>query len=422
MSSSKPKKDYYGILNISKDADENTIKKAYRTLAQKWHPDKNKDPDAEDKFKEITEAYSILSDHDKRQKYDQFGLCDGESPDFSQGFPYLSEIFGSMGGMGMGGFPFHGMGGMGGMGMGGRTQQREKPTQIQEVLVKLKTREIFHGQSKNIDIVFNDKCNSCDGSGSKTKFKSTCSGCKGSGIKVSIRQIGPGMISQQQSICGDCNGRGKFVEPKDKCSVCSGKGTIESKLNKTLEITKNFDYENVMLLKNSGNYDPETDTKADINIKFIISDIDKYNMTVKNSYDLLIEHPINIYDALTGYTMFWSAHPDENKYNFKFSEVIKDGDIRFVKNLGLPINDNGNIKRGKLYIKFNYIYPLNILDNESYKTFIKTKDNKQIENKDSYIRVKVYDIKDDKSNNNQRQRKSSDDNGENIDLPNCTQS
>lgn len=429
---SGPKKDYYRILGVEKDADVSTIKKAYYKLAQKYHPDKNpNNPEAEAKIKEVIEAYGILSDPDKRQKYDQFGLCDGEAPDFPQGFPDLSEIFGAMGGMGgMGGFPFGGMGGMGGHpfggmgGMGGMGGPKPKP--IQEVRVKLKAQDIFHGLNKNIDITVNDKCGECSGSGSKTKFKTTCTGCKGSGMKVMMRQIGPGMIQQSQTVCNDCNGNGKYVEPSNKCTKCNGKGTFETKLNKMLNITKDFDHETVMLLKNSGNYDSNTDTKADINIKFVISDIEKYNMRIKNSYDLLMEYPINILDAMTGYSMYWDAHPDGNKYNFKFDEVIKDGDVKFVKNLGLPVGVNGNKKRGKLYIKFNYIYPPNILDGEAYKTFIKTKDIKNDVEKNTYIKEKIHDIKDDHTDTNDHKSSkykngnNSDDEG--VEVPGCAQS
>lgn len=422
MSNSKAKKDYYGILGVEKDAEESSIKKAYYKLAQKWHPDKNNDnkEQAESKFKEISEAYGVLSDNEKRQKYDQFGLCDGEAPDFSQGFPDLSEMFGAMGMGGMGGFPFGRMGGMGGRG------QREKPKPVQEVRVKLKTQDIFNGFSKNIDITVHDRCGTCNGSGSKTKSKTTCVGCKGSGVKVMIRQIGPGMISQQQTMCGDCGGKGTFVEPSNKCGTCNSAGTVETKLNKTLEITKNFDHETIMLLKNSGNYNSDTNTKADINIKFVISDIDKYKMEIKNSYDLVMEYPINIHDAITGYSMYWDSHPDGKKYNLKFSDVIKDGDIKLIKGLGLPVNNNGSIKRGKLYIKFNYIYPSNTLDSDNYKIFIKTKDDKVVENKDNYIKEKVYDIKDERAqtNNhyNQQQYRPNENNNDGNEIPGCAQS
>ena len=432
---SNPKKDYYSILSVSKDVDESTLKKAYYKLAQKWHPDKNPDNklEAEEKFKEITEAYGILSDSNKRKQYDQFGLCDGEAPDFSHGFPDLSEMFGGgfpFGMQGMGGMP--GMGGMGGFpfgmnGMGGNVQRdREKPKPIQEVRVKLKISDIFNGTNKNIDISIDDLCQGCNGSGSKTKSRITCEACNGRGICVSMRQIGPGMISQQTSPCNVCNQKGTTINPKDVCQICSGKCTISTKLNKTLIISKNFDYESVMLLKNSGNYDIDTKLKADINITFKISDLDKYNFEIKNTHDIIFEHQINISDALTGYSMYWDTHPDGNKYVFKFNDIIKDGDVKFIKNLGLPNNDDKKNPRGKLYIKFKYNYPTSILDSESLKNVLKIKDNKHIDNKDSYIKEKVYDIKEDIKHHNQQQQQQQyqqqQHNNEQGEIPGCNQS
>jgi DnaJ family protein A protein 2 len=426
---SNPKKDYYAILGLSKDADESSLKKAYYKLAQKWHPDKNPEnkKEAEEKFKEITEAYGILSDPQKKQHYDQFGMCDGEVPDFSHGFPDLSELFGGgfpfgqMGGMG--GFPFgqmggmNGMGGMGGMGgMRGRTEQNS----IQEVKVKLKLSEIYGGTNKSIDITINDMCGGCEGTGSKTKSRENCKTCQGRGIRIIIRQMGPNMVAQQQVPCDVCNQKGTTINPKDICAGCNGKCTISTKLNKVLNITKNFDYETIILLKNSGNYDPDTKLKANINISFKISDLDKYNLEMKNSHDLVLEQPINIGEALSGYSMYWDSHPDGNKYHFKIHDVIKDKDVKFVKNLGLPCNDNNKLTRGKLYIRFNYIYPSSILETDMLKQFIKTKEIKNITDKDSWIKEKIYDIKDDinKSNNNNHNS------NVNIegDLPNCTQS
>lgn len=420
---SNPKKDYYGILGVSKDSDDSTIKKAYYKLAQKWHPDKNPEnkEESEAKFKEITEAYGILSDKQKRNQYDQFGVCDGEAPDFSQGFPDLSEMFGEgfpFGGMG--GFPFGGMGGqfngMGGQfnGMRGRTEQKE----TQEVKVKLKLSEIYHGTNKSIDISVDDMCQGCVGSGSKTKSRDMCQACMGRGIRITIRQMGP-MIAQQQAPCDVCKQKGSIINPNDLCQICNGKCVVSTKLNKTLNINKNFDYESVMLLKNSGNYNPDTKLKADINISFKISDLDKYNLNIKNSHDLIFEHPIHIGDALSGYSMYWDLHPDNNKYHFKIHDVIKDGDIKFIKNLGLPNNDNKKSERGKLYIKFKYLYPENILDHDSLKSFIKTKESKNINDKESWIKEKVYDIKEDVSKSYDQNKN---ENSEGTEVPGCTQS
>jgi len=144
---SNPKKDYYNTLGINKNASESDIKKTYYKLAQKWHPDKNSgnEEEAGRKFKEIAEAYGVLSDNEKRKNYDQFGIRDGEAPDFANGFPDLSEIFGNMGG-----FPFGNM--MNGFpGMGPNVQRRRGP-QKQDYNVSLSLEDIFKGCEKNIEI------------------------------------------------------------------------------------------------------------------------------------------------------------------------------------------------------------------------------------------------------------------------------
>lgn len=430
--SSNAKKDYYGILGVEKDADDSTIKKAYYKLAQKWHPDKNpNNKEAEEKIKEIIEAYGILSDSEKRAQYDNYGICDGEAPDFSHGFPDLSEMFGGMGFPfgnmgGMSGFPFGNMNGMGGMGgMGGRGGNVERSKPIQEVRVKLKLAEIYNGIDKNIEISVNEMCKGCEGTGSKTKRREKCQACNGRGIRVVVRQMGPGMISQQQIACDVCNQKGTCVNQKDICNKCGGKCIESTKLSKTLNITKNFDHETIMALKNSGNFIPELESKSDINIGFKISDLDKYNFEIKNTHDLMFEYPINIHDALTGYSMYWNAHPNGNKYHFKFHDIIKDGDIKFVKNLGLPIMENGGKNSyGKLYIKFKYIYPQNILDSDAYKTFIKTKDSTHVDDKDLWIKEKIYNLSEDSNKYNNKNQNNRNTNSESFNEkgPECVQS
>lgn len=429
--SNTPKKDYYNILGVDKNSDDSTIKKAYYKLAQKYHPDKNPNnrEEAETKFKEISEAYGVLSDPQKKQHYDQFGLCDGESPDFSQGFPDLSEIFASMG---MG--PMGPMGQMAGFPFGPNSNsRREKQPLKQDFIVQLKLSELFTGTTKNLSIPINDVCLNCDGSGSKTKTRKTCQTCNGNGVKVMMRQIGPGMISQQMVPCESCMQKGTTVSAENICGHCKGLGVKKSTFNKTINITENFDYETILLVKEAGNYDINTKTKSNINIKFTIDDLDSLGFKLLDSHDLLIEHPINIFDAFTGYSMYWDSHPNGNKYHFKNNDVIKDGDIKFVKHLGLPISNKSGSTRGKLYIKFNYNYPQNTLDYESFKTFIKTKRD-HVENKESYIKEKIYDIEEDKKNSSRSTNSNPhfytesnyadhmDKNGNNTGSPNCTQS
>jgi DnaJ-class molecular chaperone len=175
----------------------------------------------------------------------------------------------------------------------------------------------------------------------------------------------------------------------NECKKCIGSGIYENKLSKILNIKKNFDYQTKMCLRGSGNYDINLDKNADIYIVFVISDLDKYKLLIKNNYDLYYEKNINIYDALSGYSLYYSDHPDNNKYVFKFNNVVKDEDIVYARSIGLP-NDSG--KRGKFYIKLNYIYPDQILESEQLKLFLKNKEVKNIADKTEYIKEKVYSM------------------------------
>ena len=138
-----------------------------------------------------------------------------------------------------------------------------------------------------------------------------------------------------------------------------------------------------------GSYDIETESNADIFIKFKIVGLDNYEVT--NNYDVVLNHKINIYDALTGSDIFLE-HFDNTKYYFKVDSVIKDGDIKYAKNLGLPYQDNGSNGRGKLIFKFEYEYPSTVLDSESFKLLMKNKDKKKF-SKDECKREKLYDLK-----------------------------
>ncbi len=376
-----PKKDYYATLEVDKNASIEDIKKSYKKLAIKWHPDKNPDnrEKAEAKFKEITEAYSILSDEDKKSKYDQFGVCDGEAPNFESGFPDLAEMFEGSG------FPFGGM--FGNMFGNDRRQQKQKP--IQEVKVNLTLSEIFNGCDKKIDIEINGMCKDCSGTGSTDRSKPKCDKCKGKGVCMLVRQIGPGMVQQQAIPCDKCNQTGFCVDKNKMCQKCKGKGTQRDKIVKDINIKSNFDYQTKMCMRGMGSYDTETESNADIFIKFKIIGLDNYE--ISNNYDIVTTQKISIYDALTGNDIFLD-HIDNNKYYFKVDSVIKDGDIKYAKNLGLPNQENGTNLRGKLIFKFEYEYPNTLLDSESFKLFIKNKDKKKY-NKDEYKREKLYDLK-----------------------------
>ena len=392
--------DYYELLNIDKNATESDIKKAYRTAAMKWHPDKNPDnkEEAEKKFKEISEAYGVLSDAEKRNNYDKFGTRDGEN--HNAGFPDLSELFGGMSGMGN---MFSGMGGMGNMfaGMGGMVQQqKQKP--VQEIKVKLTLEELYNGCTKNIDIQANTKCNGCNGTGSTDKKRPICNDCKGKGIKMMVRQLGPGMIQQQAVPCSTCNQSGYTIDKSKSCSKCNGNGATSNIVNKTVTITKNFDYKTKMSLKSFGNYDINSDSNSDVYIVFKLINLDKHKLSVINNYDLLYEYNIHIWDAFSGFSMYYN-HPDNGNYLFKFNEIIKTDDVKMVKNLGLPFSEYNNVRRGKLIIKFNYIYPTHIMNGEQLNNWLKLKDKFVVDTKLTYKIEQIYNVIDEQPNNSNQQ-------------------
>ena len=377
-----PSKDYYSILELSKNATTNEIKKSYRDLAKVWHPDKNphRREEAEMRFKQLAEAYGVLSNEEKREQYDKYGVCEGEAPSFENGFPDLSELFGSA-------FPFSG-----GFGFPGFQENKRREPMRQEISVPISFKEIFQGSEKKVEIEINAYCKDCCGTGSRDKERKKCDKCKGKGSCVLLRQIGPGMMTQQMLPCDECNRSGYVSKLDNKCHTCNGKGTNRDKLVKNISINKNFDYMTNMCIRNAGNYDQNAELSADIYIKFEIKPEKSYSNYEVSNYDLIYRHKIYLHDSITGYKMYHN-HVDGNKYLFNIEKVIKDRDYKLVKNLGLPVIENGVEGRGNLIIKFEYNYPENILDHESYKNFVKARDKKSKEiNVNEYILIKVVDI------------------------------
>ncbi len=238
-------KDYYTVLGVSRDADADTIKKAYRKLAMEYHPDKNPgDKAAEEKFKEIAEAYSILSDPQKRRQYDQFGSegmrgggTGGFDPrGFGDPFDIFREVFG-------GGFAdIFGMGGGG----GGRRAASQRGSDLQ-VRLKLDLEEIGRGVSKKIKIKKLVRCEKCGGSGAKSGTSTTtCPQCQGRG-EVAYRQ---GFFSISRT-CGRCMGEGKIVE--QPCSTCSGEGRMRGESTLDVEIPAGVAEGQYLTIRSAGN-------------------------------------------------------------------------------------------------------------------------------------------------------------------------
>jgi molecular chaperone DnaJ len=260
------KRDYYEVLGVLKDADEQTIKKAYRKLAMKFHPDAHQGEEekkqAEEKFKEISEAYEILADSKKRERYDQYGHA-GVSQDFGgSGFQWqnfshfddISDIFGAFGGGGggMGGGSifdmfFQGMGGVGGA-RGGRRQQRGENLVYE---MELDFGDAVFGIEREIELYRVEKCPDCSGSGAKEGSKvETCGTCRGNGQVQQVRQQGF-FRTVSVSPCGTCGGSGKKIETP--CTKCKGKGMIRKRRNIKVKIPAGVDTHTRIRMRGEGN-------------------------------------------------------------------------------------------------------------------------------------------------------------------------
>lgn len=242
------KRDYYDILGVSKDATADEIKKAYRKLAVKHHPDKEDGDEA--KFKEISEAYEVLSDDQKRQQYDQFGHAaganatggaggnpfggfGGQQVEFDMGDIDLGDIFGSFFG-------------------GGRQQQRRQPRRGRDVeaSITIDFKEAVFGTQKQVSLDLEDVCSRCKGDrsepGSSTK---TCDTCSGKGQVVQTQQTVLGAI-QHAAVCPECHGEGSI--PEEPCSECHGKGTKRSKHQMTVKIPAGIKHNSTIRLRERG--------------------------------------------------------------------------------------------------------------------------------------------------------------------------
>lgn len=244
------KRDYYEVLGVSKSANENEIKKAFRKKAMEYHPDKNKSPDAEEKFKEINEAYDVLSDPSKRQKYDSFGHEGVDGQGFGGVDP--NDIFNQFFG-GSGGFEdiFDNIfGGFGGFGSSKKRSNEPDPNLY--VQISISFLDSILGCSKKIEYTINKDCASCNGTGASNESDAirTCSRCNGSGYVIIRKKSGFGII-QSQTICDVCHGQGKEIVKK--CHSCLGNKYLQEKQLIEVDIPVGINDKQNFVVKNKGN-------------------------------------------------------------------------------------------------------------------------------------------------------------------------
>ena len=277
------KRDYYDVLGVDKGSDDAQIKKAYRTLAKKYHPDVSTEENAEAKFKEVQEAYEVLSDGQKRSKYDTFGHQANNGQGFSggQGFDFdINDIFSSF---------------FGGGQQGGRNANRPRKGQDIQKRMNVSFDEAIFGAKRKIRVTSHEECHTCHGSGAHSKDDvKTCSRCKGQGSVIVEQQSLFGR-TRTQTTCPTCNGKGKEVTRK--CNTCNGEG-IESH-NKEIEVSvpKGIDTGQQIRLEGYGNKGFNGGPAGDL---YILFDVKQSALYERHGDDLVIEMPITFVQAAMG--------------------------------------------------------------------------------------------------------------------------
>ncbi|MEL3974178.1 molecular chaperone DnaJ [Rossellomorea oryzaecorticis] len=280
------KRDYYEVLGVGKGASKDELKKAYRKLSKKYHPDINKEADADQKFKEISEAYEVLSDDQKRAQYDRFGHTDP-----NQGFGGGADF----GGGGFGGFEdifntFFGGG-------GGRRRDPNAPRQGADLqyTMSLKFEEAVFGKETEIEIPKEEECDTCHGSGAKPGTKvETCSHCKGAG-QLNVEQNTPFGRIVNRRVCHYCNGTGKQI--KEKCSTCGGAGKVQKRRTINVKIPAGIDDGQQLRVTGQGEPGVNGGPPGDLYVVFHVRSHDFFE---RNGDDIYCEMPVTFAQAALG--------------------------------------------------------------------------------------------------------------------------
>ena len=334
------KRDYYEVLGVEKGASAEEIKKAYRKSAMKYHPDRNPgDQEAEEKFKEIGEAYEVLSDADKRARYDQFGFA-GVDPNYGAGA-------GGYGGGGFGGFgDFGDLGDIFGSFFGGgssRASTRNAPRQGENVAVRLDLtfEEAAFGCEKEVSAQRIENCSACSGSGSADGAVETCSQCRGSGQVRTVQNF-MGMQMQSTTTCPTCSGRGKII--KNPCNTCRGKGKVRRTQKIKVKIPAGVDAGQSVRLRNEGcagyNGGPNGDLLVEIYLK-------RHPIFERQNMDVFCEVPITFTQAALGAEI--EVPTLDGKTTYEIPEGTQTGRQFVLSGKGIPQVGNPK-RRGNQYI------------------------------------------------------------------------
>lgn len=345
--------DYYDLLSVSKNADAAEIKKAYRKAAVKYHPDKNPDdPSAEEKFKEVSQAYEVLSDEDKRAAYDRYGHAAFENGGMGNpgggggGFHDASDIFSQVFGGGFGDM-------FGGGGGGGRRRQTQQKGSDLRYDLNLTLEEVANGVKKTLQIEKQSACSSCDGSGSNDGQKQTCSTCGGQGAVT--RQAG---IFVQQTTCPSCRGTGSNIT--NPCNSCSGQGAVTKEDTITITIPAGVDTGSRLRVAGKGDAGLRGAPSGDL---YVFINVKAHNIFERESEHLFCKVPIDFTTAALGGEL--EVPTLNGKSSIKIPKGTQSETMFRIRKAGMPVLNSGH--KGDLHVEVQIEVPVHLTSTQQQK-------------------------------------------------------
>ena len=340
------KRDYYEILGVNKNATDDELKKAYRKLAKKYHPDANPDDKAgaEAKFKEVNEAYENLSDPQKRRMYDQFGTTDPQGfggaggPFGGQGgyYSYSSSDFGDFGDLGDIFSSFFG-GGFGGRNSSTRRQSGPRKGADLNLGLEITFEQAFLGVEKEVMITRNDTCHTCHGTGAKPgTSKTTCTICNGTGQVTQVQNTILGQM-QTRRTCSACHGTGEII--KEPCETCHGKGTVRKQPKIKVKISAGIDDNQTVVLRGEGEPGEKGGPKGDL---YITVRIKRHSIYTRKGNNVLCEVPITITQATLGAELEIPM-VDGTKEKYKIPDGTQTGSKFTIRNKGFKSVNSSSV-------------------------------------------------------------------------------